>query len=342
MKRLRVALLTHEDLVPPDTLEGQDPKDVQRWKTEFDVAGALKDLGHELRVLGVSDDLAPIRRLHEEWRPHVVFNLLMEFRDVGAFQVHVASYLELLGQCYTGCNPRGILLARDKAVSKKILRYHRVPTPSFTVFRLGRAVRPARGLRFPLIVKSVDEEASLGIAQASVVRSSEQLEERVRFVHESLASDAMAEEYVDGRELTLSLVGNERLACFPIWEMVFRNLPEGSVPIATAHAKWDLDYQQRVGIDIERARDLPAELEQRIARIGRRVYHALGLSGYARMDLRLAPDGQVWVLEANATPDVGSGEELACAARAAGLGYPQLIQRILDLGLRYRPGWQRG
>ena len=334
-------MLTHSDLVPPSSLEGLEDREVQRWKTEYDVSAALEELGHEVRTVGVSDDLSPIRELVERWQPHVVFNLLMEFRDVGALQVHVASYLELLGTPYTGCNPRGILLSRDKAVSKKILRYQRIPTPAFAVFRVGRVVRVPKALGFPLIVKSVDEEASLGIAQASVVRTQKELAERVAFVHEHLHSDALAEQYIEGRELTQSLIGNRRLEAFPVWEMVFENLPEGSVPIATERAKWDLGYQKRVGIDIGPARNLPEGCEQRIARAARRIYRALGLSGYARIDLRLADDGRFFVLEANATPDVARDEEFASAARAAGLDYHALIQRLLNLGVRYQPPWER-
>jgi D-alanine-D-alanine ligase len=341
VRRLRVGVLVHRDLVPPASLEGIENREIQKWKTEYDVASALELLGHEVRVVGVADDLSPIRELVESWKPHVVFNLLMEFRDVGAFQVHVASYLELLGIPYTGCNPRGILLSRDKAVTKKILRYHRIPTPAFAVFRLGRVVRAPGALRFPLIVKSVDEEASFGIAQASLVRNEAQLAERVAFIHESVRSDALAEEYIEGREITQSLIGNRRLETFPAWEMVFENLPEASVAIATERAKWDLEYQKRVGIDIGPARKLPQGVDRRIARAARRIYRALGLSGYARIDLRLAEDGRFFVLEANATPDVAQDEEFASAAHATGLDYPALIQRIVNLGRRYQAPWDQ-
>lgn len=340
MKRLRVVVLTHEDLVPPESIDHLEQKQVERFKTEYDVAQAVEALGHEVQVAGVSSDLAPIRSIVSAWEPHIVFNLLMEFRDIGALQVHVASYLELLGVPYTGCNPRGILLSRDKELSKKILRFHRIPTPHFSVFRAGRRIRPLRGLEFPIIVKTVDEEASLGIAQASVVRDEEQFRERVAFIHEKVRADALAEEYVHGRELTIGVLGNQRLQTFPVWEMVFENLPDGSVPIATERAKWDLAYQKRVGITTRAARNLPDGVPERVARLARRVYRALGLSGYARVDLRLGEDGRPYVIEANATPDLAADEDFSSSARAAGLDYEALIQRILNLGLRYRPRWQ--
>jgi D-alanine-D-alanine ligase len=341
MKHLRVAILTHPDLVPPEDIDSLDDREFASMKTEWDVADTLTQMGHQVRFVGVHDDLLPLRRLVDEWQPHVVFNLLMEFQEVGFYQVHVASYLELLGVPFTGCNARGILLARDKALAKTIFRYHRVPTPSFAVFRRGRTVRPPRRLAYPLIVKAVDEEASLGISQASVVRGEDQLGERVAFVHERLGADAIAEEYIEGRELTISVIGNVRLETFPVWELFFKNLPRGAVAIATQRVKWDPEYQERVGIDSGPARGVPAGLPEQIAHLARRIYRTFGFSGYARMDLRLREDGRLFVIEANATPDVCADEDFALAARAGGLSYEALLQRILNLGLRYRPPWRR-
>ena len=335
MKRLRVAVLCHSDLIPPDSLEGLSESEVDLFRTEFDVVRALRALGHEIQTVGVSDDLAPIRSVTEGFAPHVVFNLLMEFRDVGSYQANVASYLELLGVRYTGCHARGILITRDKALCKKILRYHRVPTPRFAVFERGAPVRARRDVRFPLIVKSADEEASLGISQASVVADFEHLRERVEFVHRSVGTDAIAEEYVEGRELTQSILGNQRLQAFPPWELFFDKLPEGSLPIATARAKFDRKYQARVGIDSGPAREMPAGTAARIAALCKRVYRVLGLSGYARLDLRLGPQGQLHVIEVNSTPDVADGEDFAASAKAVGIGYPQLVQRILTLGIAH-------
>ena len=342
MKRLRAIVLTHDDLDPPDSKEGLSEKEIQPWKTEYAVADTLRKMGHEVQVLGVSDDLQPIRRLVEGWQAQIVFNLLMEFQDIGAYQAHVASYLELLGVPFTGCNPLGILLTRDKALCKKILRYHRIPTARFGVFPVGRKVRVRRDLRYPLIVKSIDEEASLGISQKSVVSDEQRLRERVEFIHRQVGSDAIAEEYIEGRELTVSVLGNEQLRVFPVWELFFKNLPEGSLPIATARAKWDLAYQKRVGIDTGPAKHLTPTIEARIARIARRVYRMLGLSGYARLDLRLGPDGRVFVIEANATPDIADDEDFSLSAKKGGLSYPKLLQRILNLGLSYHPSWKTG
>ncbi len=341
MRRLRVLVLAHEELVPPANAPPKEPGVAPPpWQTERDVIVGLRKLGHEVRVVGVAQDLDPLRRVVAEWEPHIIFNQLVEFQDVGAFQVHIVSYLELLGVPYTGCNPGGILLTGDKPLAKKILRYHRVPTPEFLVYPRGRSPRGGKRRSYPLIVKAVGEDASLGISQASIVRNPDELQDRVKFVHESLDADAIVEEYIPGRELTIGLLGNHRVKTFPIWEMVFENLPDGSEPIATAHIKWNREYQKRLGIKTRWARDLPGSLEERIPRLARRSYRALNLSGFARIDLRLTPDGRVFVIEVNACPDLTRDEDFAESAAAAGIPYPTLLQRILNLGLAYRPPWK--
>lgn len=341
MRRQRVLVLMHHELVPPDSIEGLSPEEIHPFAMEYDVLHALEELGHETRGLGVQDELAPVRQAIEDFRPHIVFNLLMHFHGIGIYDAYVVSYLELLRTAYTGCNPRGLLLANDKAVAKTLLSYHRIPTPRFFVVRRGRAPRPGRAIPYPLFVKSAAEHSSAGIAQASVVHDPASLAERVAFVHESVGTDAIVEEYVEGRELNVSVLGNLRLQTFPAWELRFTRLPEGSEPIATSRVKWDLRYQERIGIENGPAMDLPAPLRLRLDRLARRVFRVLGLSGFARIDFRLAPDGRLVVLEANPNPDLCHDEDFADAARQDGLDHPQLVQRLLNLGMRYAAPWKR-
>lgn len=340
MRRQRVLVLMHHDLVPPDSIEGLSPQEIHPFAMEYDVLQGLAELGHEVQGVGVRDELAPIRAAIDAFRPHIVFNLLMHFHGVGIYDAYVVSYLELLRRAYTGCNPRGLLLANDKAVAKTLLSYHRIPTPRFFVVRRDRRPRPPRGPAFPLFVKSAAEHSSTGIAQASVVRDEASLAERVAFVHEHVGTDAIVEEYVEGRELNVSVLGNRRLRVFPVWELRFTKLPEGTEPIATSKVKWDLEYQKRLGIETGPAGDLPEEVVARIQRLARRVYRVLGLSGFARIDFRLAPDGRLVVLEANPNPDLCHDEDFADAAKADGLAYPALLERVMSLGLRYAAPWK--
>jgi D-alanine-D-alanine ligase len=242
--KLRILALVHRHLVPPDTVpEGTDIVS-EPWRAEYDVISTLRGLGHEVRALGVHDDLGDIRRAGEEWKPHIAFNLLEGFDDVTIFDQNVVSYLELLKLPYTGCNPRGLLLARDKSLSKKLLSYHRIPVPEFDVFRIGRQVRRPKRLAFPLIVKSLTQEASIGISQASVVDTDEKLKERVGFIHSSIGTAALVEQYIEGRELYVGILGNQTLQALPVWELFFTNMPADAKRIATDRVKWSVKYQK--------------------------------------------------------------------------------------------------
>jgi D-alanine-D-alanine ligase len=339
MKKLRILVPMHITLVPPDTLDGYSDKEIAEWKTEYDVVQTLRELGHEVRPLGLIDDLTELRKAISDWKPHVAFNLLEEFHSVPTYDQHVVSYLELMRQPYTGCNPRGLLLAHDKELCKKLLTYHRIATPGFVVFQRNRAIRRPTKLKFPLIVKSATEDASLGISQASIVASDEKLKDRVEFIFDQLKSDALVEEYIDGRELYVGMMGNDRLQTFPVWEMSFANMPEGAPKIATRRVKWDEAYQKKHGIATDAAVDLTPEQERRIAAICKRVYRVLGMSGYGRMDLRMTEDGRFYVLESNPNPNLSHGEDFSESAEKIGVNYGELLQKIMTLGMSYRAAW---
>lgn len=339
MRKLRVLLTMHEDLVPPDDIEGLSEKEMSAWKTEYDILWALDELGHEYRPVGLDDDLGVLDEAIEEFDPHIVFHVLEEFHGATRYGQAIVSYVELLKRAYTGCNPRGIVVAHDKLLTKQVLSYHGIRTPRAALFPRGKAVKPPKDLEYPLFVKSSFEDASLGISQKSVVRSPEQLKERVEFLHEEFETDALAEEYVEGRELYLGLIGNQRVETFPVWEMSFNRWPSGKARIATERVKWDYAYQLKHDIQTGPA-ELPDAKRREIERLGRRVYSVLGLSGYARLDLRLTEDGRVYLIEANPNPDLAHDEDFAKSAIASGLDYPHLIQKILQLGLAWRPAWK--
>jgi D-alanine-D-alanine ligase len=337
MRKKRVLVLTHVDLVPPEDIAGKPDDEVFEYKTDYDVVTGLRDLGHEVQPLGLYDDLTPLRQAIQNFKPHIVFNLLEEFRGETMLEQNVVSYLELVQVPYTGCNPRGLIIARDKALSKKILHYHRIRVPRFAVVPAGRKLRhkPAR-LDYPLIVKSQVEEASFGIAEASLVNNDEKLAERIEFMHANVGTSLILEQYVDGRELYVGVMGNSRLQVLPVWELEMRGLRSDAPRIATRRVKWNLKFQERRGIEIGPARDLPPEVERLLVKTTKRLYRLLQLSGYARVDFRLDAEGRPYFLEANPNPDIGYGDEFAEAAEAAGIDYEPLLDRLLAIGLRKR------
>ena len=341
MKKQRVLVLVHETLVPPESLDGYSEQQVDAWRTEYDVMTALRAMGHEVRVLGLGDNLSDLRNAITEWKPDIAFNLLEEFQGIVTYDQYVVAFLELMKLPYTGCNPRGMMISRDKVLSKQILSYHRIPTARFALLPRNRRYHEPRRLKFPLFVKSATEDASLGISQASIVHDAQKLRERVEFIHEQTNSDALVEEYIEGREIYVGVLGNDRLTTFPLWELNFGTLPDVMAGIATRKVKWDRNYQRKHGIDTGPARDLPEGAEKRIAQVVRRIYRALCLSGYARIDLRVRPDGSLFVLEANANPNLAQSEDFATSALAGSVGYDALLERIMKLGSGYAVAWRQ-
>lgn len=336
-RKLRIIVMMHETLIPPDEV---NEKEVDwpntPWETEYDVCKALEKNGHTVLKLGVVSDLKKIRDTIEEFKPHIVFNLLEEFDGEAIYDQNVVSYLELLKVPYTGCNPRGLILARDKALTKKILNYHRVKTPQFWVFPKNRPRKIAKKINYPVIVKCLNEEASLGISQASLVHNDEKLMERVRYIHQNLQVDAIAEEFIEGREMYIGVIGNHRIKALPVWELFFKNSETPSKEFYSSRAKFNDKYRVKKGIDTQKAK-ISQELEKKIHKICKKTYRVLDLNGYARIDIRMTEDEKIYVLEANPNPDISELDEFAESARFLKIKYPELLDQIIRLGLN----WQR-
>jgi D-alanine-D-alanine ligase len=317
--------------------ERQMATEVAAWthdepEMEYQIADALRERGHDVVLVGVRNDLQHLVNRLEEIRPDLVFNAVEAFHGNAALEYMVPGMLEAEGHRYTGSPPLALLVSRNKAMSKKILAYHGIRVPGFVTCRPGEALTVPDTLRFPLIVKPLQSDASAGIAQASVVQDRAALADRVTMMHERFEQPAIAEEFVDGRELYVSIIGNgQEFDILPVTEMIFdkrRSRPEER--IATQSAKWDEEYRARKGIRNVFARPLARAAKARIEEICRAAFRALWLRDYARLDLRLAPDGEVWVLEANANPFISFGHDMANAAAKAGMDYYEFIQRLVD------------
>lgn len=334
MKKLRVMMLIHPDMEPFDHLtDPTDPRYVERI-TEIDVKRALVDLGHEVEVVKVYDDVRPLRETIRLWKPHIAFNLMEDFAGDSALDFYVVSYLDMAGIPYTGCNARGMMLARDKALSKKILHYHRIKVPDFRIFPFGKRIKAQKlkNLPYPMIVKSNIEEGSVGISQNSFVTNEQELLHRVEQLHEMTQGDAIAEQYIDGRELYVGILGNERLKVLPIRELAFSDTSSQEQRIATYRVKWNDKYRDKIGFKYGFAKNLNGA-QAKIEKLSRRVYRKLLLSGYARLDLRMTADGEIYVLEANPNCAFSHDDDFAEAAKKAGYSYPELVNRVLTIGL---------
>jgi D-alanine-D-alanine ligase len=304
-------------------------------EAEYEVAEALMANDHDVFMVGVNDDLHHLTAQLADFRPDLVFNCAEGFLGDSLLDYVFAALLESEGYPYVGSPPIALLTTRNKAMSKKLLAYHDIQVPGFATYHLADQVREVPHLTFPLIVKPLQEDASEGIAIASVVRDVDALAERVRFVHESFGQPAIAEEFVEGRELYVSIIGNgSHLDILPIVEMVFdkdRTRPEER--IATKSAKWDVPYRERKGIRNVFARPIAQASLEQIEHICRMAFRSLWLRDYARLDVRLTPEGAVWVIEANANPFISFGHDMANAAEKAGMDYYAFIQRIVEVAL---------
>jgi D-alanine-D-alanine ligase len=334
MKR-KFKVLALFDAIAPTALDQDLSAELQTpdWKTEAHVLAALRELGHETNYLALFDNLDLLRQKLAAFQPDIVFNLADQFRNNRAFDQNIVSVLEMDGTPFTGCGSVPLTLCKHKGISKKILGYHRIHVPGFVMIPRGRRRMPTRGLKFPLLVKPLKEESSLGISQASLVHDAAQLAERVRFIHEKFDNDVIAEEYIDGRELYVGVLGAARLQVFPTRELVFREVPPDEPKIATYKAKWDEEYRKRWGLENQFAEELDPLLVRKIEHTCKRIHRLLLIDGYARLDLRLTPAGDLYFIEANPNPMLAADEDFAQSAARAGLAFPQLIQRILRLGL---------
>lgn len=333
-RALKVLVIFDYPNRPP---EGDDYTEVfalDAWKCEHDVVDALRTLGHEVRALGIHDRIDPLIAEIRAHPPDVVFNLVEAFAEDRWHEANIAGLLELLGVPYTGCRPASLTICRHKAFTKRVLAPHRIRAPGSIVFLRGQAKPSLRPLKFPVFVKPLGLEGSDGIAKSSFAETAEACLERVRFLHESLQTDALVEEYIDGRECYSGVLGVERLRVLPLREMVFTKFPEERPKFASFKAKWDEPFRKRWGIENTFAADLPDWLEKKIARISRTVFRALELEGCARIDLRITAANEIYLIEVNPNPNLASDDEIALAAAKAGIDYSQLIQQIVDYGLQ--------
>jgi D-alanine-D-alanine ligase len=309
-------------------------KDAENFYTEDDVYKALLANKYEVRTLGLFNDVRPLLDEVDEFEPDVIFNMVETFNEVTQWDKNIAGLIEMLGVPYTGASPAALALCNDKALCKKILRYHRVRVPRFHTFYRDHKIWVPKTLKLPCIIKPLTEEASRGISQASIVDDEKSFIDRVRMIHERMNLDVIAEEYIDGRELYVGMIGDRRLRVLPPREMNFGQLPDDEPRIATYKAKWDDDYRKKWGIKNNYALRLSAEVERSIHDICKRAYRALNIRSYARFDLRITPEGKVYVIEPNVNPCIAEHDEFAQAAKKVGIEYPALIRMVINQALR--------
>jgi len=339
-EKLKVAVLydvfEEEPTPPPPPPEkapkskGRTPRKKKKEKHDREeIFDALTKLGHEpvyQVVDGRDQSLIALARADAD----VFFNLTESYAGDDTKDMNLAAYLDLLDKPYTGAGPHALYLAQDKALAKKIFAFHSIRTPFFATSYRGK-LDHSHDIAFPLIVKPCSEDGSIGIDMGSVVGSAKELMERIHYIHEEFDAPALIEEYIEGREIYAAVLGNESPEVLPMVELDLSKLPEGTPKIAGKEVKWEKDTEHYRVTKSAPAEDLDEETAQRLSETALAAYQALKLRDYGRIDMRLTPKGEVYVIEANPNPWLSSGAEFHMAARKAGRTYTQLIGEIIDL-----------
>ena len=312
--------------------KGRTRRKVARPKLDREeVFEALVKLGHEPYYQLVDGQTASLLAL-AKCQADLIFNLTESYAGDDTKDMNIAAYLDLLDKPFTGAGPHGLHLAQDKVLAKKIFHFHGIHTPFFAISFKGK-LDHAHDIEFPLIVKPTSEDGSIGIDAGSVVTSVKELMERIHYIQEHFDSPALIEEYIEGREIYASVLGNEKAEALPLVELDLSNLPEGVPRIAGTEVKWERDSESYRRTKSSVAKDLDDETIARLQETAVAAYQALKLRDYGRIDMRLNKDAKIYVIEANPNPWLASGAEFALAARESGRSYPDLIREITDLGL---------
>jgi len=322
---MNITVLTYLDS------EDENSKDYEAVVPQ--VARTLRGLGHRVSVLGAHADVKRLTAGLSRRKPDLVFNLMEMFGDNVFGDIPVTGLLDLLGLKYTGSGPGELYLSQDKGLTKKLLAFDGILYPRFAVFSKQQGSFETGGnLRMPLFVKPLRSDSSLGIGGKSLVHDAVALMERVTAIRKELNDSALAEEYIEGREFYVGVLGNGQPKALPPIEVDFTGFPEGVPKVLDSKAKWDEGSQEYKGTKSVLA-NLPDELRARLQKVAVDAFRALRVRDYGRVDLRLTDTGDIYVLEVNASCYLEKSSEFAMAAGAGGLEYPRLIERIVNLAL---------
>lgn len=336
MKNLKIILLFDLSIELPQD-EYKHYWNTPDWKAERDVRNALQNLGHEVIPYGIFNDIESFIKLVKNEKPDLVFNMSEAFSGHRLLEPHITSLMQMVGVPFTGTGPMSLQLCKDKGLTKVILNYHKISTPQFSVVKKGKVItkeakKELKNFTYPAFVKPLQLESSEGISQSSYVENEKQALERVEFIHQKYDTDAIVEEFIHGREVYVSLLGNDKVIAFPPRELFFKKISEDEPKFATYNSKWNQSYRKKWGIDSGWANDLSMSMQKKIYRTCKQIYKVLGMQGFGRIDLRIRGE-EIFFIEANPNPSIAKKEDYALSAHKAGVDYEQLIAKIVALSL---------
>lgn len=330
-EKAKRVLIIFDLLLPLPEHQYPDYFGEEDWRTQRDVKAALEKAGHCIKLLGIHNELAPFFESIKSFKPDLIFNLSEAFDSNRSFEPHVAALFELLKIPYTGAKAERLAICKDKGLTKKILTYHDIRVPKFLISRLDTPLKKLGTFPYPAFIKPLGLEASEGISQMSFVSTEKEALERCQFIHDKFKCDVIIEEYIEGREIYVSILGNSRLQVFPPRELFFKDVPDSEPKFATFKAKWDDNYRKKWGITTGPAKSFAEGIEDKILATSKKIYQALQMNGYGRIDLRIRADGEIVFIEANPNPAISRLDDFSLSAQKAGVDYKSLITKIVDL-----------
>lgn len=302
------------------------------WKPEKDIKTALMNLGHHVIPFGIYDDITGLIDLIQKQKVDLVFNMSEAFLNKRELQPQLIALLELLNIPFTGAHSECLQICKSKGLTKMILNHHHILTPQFEIVKKNMAKPTLKDFRFPGFVKPLDLEASEGISLSSYVQNEKEALARIEFIHNNLNADAILEEFIDGREMYVGVIGNEQVTAFAPRELFFKDMDERTPKFATYRSKWDQKYRKKWGIDSGWAKDLSEFTEKKLLDVSKKIYRLLQIQGYGRIDFRVK-NNQIYFIEANPNPSIAKKEDFALSAAKSGINYDQLIEKIVKLAL---------
>ncbi|MBN21287.1 MAG: hypothetical protein CL678_08360 [Bdellovibrionaceae bacterium] len=320
--------------LPFEAPEDHDYRDFEKdpdWKSELAVMKQLKKMGYDAHLFGLHDNINDLISMLQTQSYDFVFNLCESYKDDREYEGNIASLLEVMEIPFTGANARALNLCKDKALTKKILKFHGLDVPEFQEFPLNKKIKIQKNFPYPGVVKPVGYEGSEGIHGASLVKNEKEALKRIEYVQSKYKVDVLMEEYIHGREVYISLIGNKKVQAFHPQELFFDNMPEDMPRLASFKAKWDPKYRKKWDIDNGPVFDMDPALEKSIMDYGKKVYKIFGLNGYARFDLRVTDNGKIYFLEANPNPSIAPGDDFEQAAKESGVSYRDLLSQVIRL-----------
>ncbi|MFZ3228866.1 MAG: ATP-grasp domain-containing protein [Pseudobdellovibrio sp.] len=331
MKSLKIILLFDLSVNLPAE-QYADYWNTPDWKPEKDVRNALTKLGHQVIPFGIFDDIQPLINAVKEQKPDLIFNMTEAFSGKRDLEPNLTALMQLLGVPFTGAGPNCLQLCKDKGLTKILLAHHNIQTPKFIIAKKNQPMESLKNFQFPAFIKPLQLEASEGISLSSFVENEKEALTRVKFIHDRLGSDAMIEEYIDGREVYVSILGNDKLISFPPRELFFKQMTKDQPKFATYRSKWDQDYRKKWGID-SGWMDTSNEINlKHLSNTCKKIYRLLQIQGFGRIDLRIKGN-EIYFIEANPNPSIAKKEDYSLSAAKSGMDYAELIGKIVSLSL---------